>query len=157
MPKQRYITAPKILPALLSFWLSVCAYSETIWHCSRSHDAPVQTAKDNYLNRLDGQSHEVIRLTIRDLYDAYQGVPVYLGKTVLSACFMATNDEESKSALEGIGTDQAEIRAIAQQTHSKFLIMVHDESEMLSCIAKNHPSIGYVSGAVNTSAIGPCF
>lgn len=158
MYKQRYNSVrKKVLPAFLIFWLSLCAHAEPIWHCSRSLNTPPTPVKENFLKAEDGQSNEVIRLTIRDLYDAYQDIPVYLGKSVLSACFLATNDAVSKSVLEGIGTDQNEIKKLATQSNSKRLIMVKDEVEMLSCIAKHHPAIGYASGLVNTAAIGPCF
>lgn len=145
------------MPTILGCWLALHAYAEPIWHCSRSPNTPVPAAKDNYLNKPNEQGNEVIRLTIRDLYEAYQDVPVYLGKSVLSACFMASNDENTQSALQAIGTDQKEVQDLAAQSHSKHLIMVKDELEMLRCIAENHPAIGYVSGPVNTSTIGPCF
>jgi hypothetical protein len=103
---------------------------------------------------------EVIRISLRDLYNVYQDIPTRMsGGLPLSACVITENASLTTAALQSIGTQPLVVKALASQTNlSKSNIhMVRDESAMLSCIAKNHPAIGYLSKDTHTEAVGPCF
>lgn len=135
---------------------SASAWATPIWHCSRS-DVQIANAADDFSLAALNVEREVIRLSLRDLYNVYQGTPVKLsGGFALSACVVGNDAVLTKTSMRSIGT---KLPFTAQQsTVTKNNIkIVADESAMLNCIAKNHPAIGYLSKATDTEAVGPCF
>jgi hypothetical protein len=148
---------PSSLAAVVLFVIS-CAtanlHAEPIWHCSKN-TSTVQAINDDFLAKPNQVGASIIRLEIRDLYDAYQNIPVYLGKQILTACFLAENNSISQDALSGIGADLEEIKAISKE--NPHLVKVSNEAEMIACIGKHHPAVGYVSGIIDSQWVGPCF
>lgn len=143
--------------ALLSISLiSASAWANPIWHCSRS-DVQIANAADDFSLAALNAEREVIRLSLSDLYNVYQGTPVKLsGGFALSACVVSNDAVLTTTAMRSIGAKLPFTAQESKVTRSNIKI-VADESAMLSCIAKNHPAIGYLSKAAQTEAVGPCF
>ena len=134
-------------------------WAEPVWHCSRS-DVQIADASDNFTLAALNFEREVIRLSLRDLYAVYQGIPVKLsGGVPLSACIAGHDMPLTAAALNSIGAKPAVVKALAtsNQTFTNNLHIVQDEQSMQACIAKHHPAIGYLSQAKHTEAVGPCF
>ena len=81
------------------------------------------------------------------------------GGLPLSACVLAEESSMTSAALESIGTKPNTIRTILNKAglSKNNIHMIHAESDMLACISKNHPAIGYLPKATHTEAVGPCF
>lgn len=155
---------PKVLRTFLFAFLCLASSmhvvkAEPVWHCSRS-DVQVADASDTFTLAALSLEREVIRISLRDLHTIYQGSPVRLnGGLPLSACVVAQESVLTNSALRSVGAKPATLQALVRQsTLSKsHIFIVPNESEMISCIGKNHPAIGYLSNATHTEAVGPCF
>jgi hypothetical protein len=143
--------------ALLSISLmSASALANPIWHCSRS-DVQIANAADDFSLAALSAEREVIRLSLCDLYNVYQGTPVKLsGGFALSACVVSNDAVLTTTAMRSIGK---KIPFAAQESKGaeSNIKFVADESAMLNCIDKNQPAIGYLSKATHTEAVGPCF
>lgn len=143
-------------------WLLCCssAMAEPVWHCSRS-DVQVADASDDFtLASVNSVEREVIRLSLRDLYTAYLGATVKLtGRMTLSACAIGGDSHLTSTAMATIGTKLTAVKSLANSNtiagHN--IHLVPDEASMLSCIAKNHPAVGFLSKPTHTEAVGPCF
>lgn len=126
------------------------AWADPVWHCSRS-DVQIADASNDFTLAALNIEREVIRLSLRDLYDVYQGTPIKLsGGLQLSACIVGNNSKLTATAMNSIGAKPGPAIKGA-------LYFIEDESAMLACITKNHPAIGYLSEATHTEAVGPCF
>lgn len=149
---------PRLQKILVSFALigaCACALADPVWHCSRS-DVQIANASDDFTLASLSLEREVIRLSLRDLYHVYQGAPIKLsGGLPLSACVSGKDIKLTTSAMLSIGSKPT----IGSDTSAakNNLYVVQNESDMLACIAKNHPAIGYLSHATHTEAVGPCF
>jgi hypothetical protein len=135
------------------------AIAEPVWHCSRS-DIQIANSSDDFTLAALTVDREVIRISLRDLYNVYQDNLVRLsGDLPLSACLITGNASLTNAALQSIGAQPSVVKALASHTNlSKTNIyMVKDEASMRHCIAKNHPAIGYLSRITYTEAVGPCF
>jgi hypothetical protein len=133
--------------------MSSMVQAEPVWHCSKS---PTSVSSSDYLDKPSqiGKA-AIIRLEIRDLYEVYQNIPVYLGNKELTACFMSSADIDSQAAFTAIGTSPEEVAMLSQE--NKHLVKVKDESEMIQCISQHHPAVGYLSGLAETKSVGACF
>lgn len=136
------------------------AFANPVWHCSRS-DVQVADASDDFtLASLNSVEREVIRLSLRDLYSVYLGATVKLtGSFTLSACVFDDNAHITKAAMTSIGAKAAAKKSLANSSSlaAPFVHVVSDEADMLLCIAKNHPAVGFLSKPIHTEAVGPCF
>lgn len=136
------------------------AYADPIWHCSRS-DVQIADASDNFtLAALSSLEREVIKVSMQDLHTVYKGSPVKMsGGLPLSACVVGNNASITNNALQSIGANPAAVQALLRQNalSTSNIHLVANESEMLSCINKHHPAIGYLSKTTHTEAVGPCF
>lgn len=143
---------------IASGWFASLALADVVWHCSRT-DMQVAAAGDNFtLAALDAE-REVMRISLRDLYAVYQGTPVTVSGLPVSACFVGGDDATTRAALQSIGA-QPKVLAQLSRKHalvSSPLFMVQSEQEMLACMAKHHPAIGYLAKPTHTEAVGPCF
>lgn len=143
-------------------WLLFCsfAFAEPVWHCSRS-DVQVADASDDFtLASLSSVEREVIRLSLRDLYTVYLGATVKLtGGFALSACVIGGDSHLTNTAMASIGAKRATVISLANPNAlvTSSVHVVSDEASMLSCIAKNHPAVGYLSKPIHSEAVGPCF
>lgn len=137
--------------------LSMGAWADPVWHCSRS-DMQLADASEQFTLAALGE-REVIRLTLPDLYSVYLGHQVSVSGVPLSACLVADENKTSLAALQSIGASPSAAKALARRGNiaTSHLHIVNDESAMQTCIAKNHPAIGYLAKATHTEAIGPCF
>jgi hypothetical protein len=132
--------------------------AEPIWHCSRS-DVQLANAADNFsLAALDTE-REVIRISLRDLYGIYQGQTIKASGMVVSACFVGADNPLTKVAMKSIGAEPNVLQKLAHQSNlvGTNVYMVPNEEEMLACMTKHHPAIGYMPKATHNEAIGPCF
>ena len=136
------------------------AFAEPVWHCSRS-DVQVADASDDFtLASLSSVEREVIRLSLRDLYTVYLGARVKLtGSFTLSACVIGGDSYLTSTAMASIGVKRATVVSLTNPSAlvTPSVHVVPDEASMLSCIAKNHPAVGYLSNPIHTEAVGPCF
>jgi hypothetical protein len=139
------------------FLIGAPAWAQPVWHCSRS-DVQIANASDDFTLAALTIEREVIRLSLGDLYDVYQGNFVKLsGGLTLSACVVGgSSNLTAAAAMRSIGNKRVLTTAPNSGLTSN-LHIVEDESEMLRCIAKHHPAIGYLSKLTHTEAVGPCF
>lgn len=136
------------------------ATADPVWHCSRS-DVQVADASDDFtLASLNNIEREVIRLSLRDLYTVFQGATVKLtGNITLSACVIEGNSHLTNTAMRTIGAKSAAVKSYVnpRELNHHNIHRVPDEASMISCIAKNHPAVGFLSIPTHTEAVGPCF
>jgi hypothetical protein len=136
------------------------AFADPVWHCSRS-EIQIANASDDFTLASLELEREVIRLSLRDLYAVYQGTPIKMsGGLPLSACVIeGSNANLTHTALQSVGVQPATTRALTggNALMKSHIHAVPDESSMLACITKHHPAIGYLSRAMHTEAVGPCF
>jgi hypothetical protein len=131
------------------------ASADPIWHCSRSR-VQIANASDDFSLAALSYEREVIRISLRDLYAVYQGLPVKLaGGIPLSACVLDNRSDMATTALKSIGALPPSHPYNSAPTSS--LHKVQNESEMHRCIQANHPAVGYLSKATPSKEVGPCF
>ena len=145
---------------LCSLGLVFCstAYADPVWHCTRT-DVQVANAGDNFsLAALDAE-REVIRISLRDLYGVYQGQTVKASGIVVSACFVGVDSSMTKVAMKSIGAEPKVLEQLSRQSNliGSHIYRVSSEQEMVACMTKHHPAIGYLHRATHNEAIGPCF
>lgn len=137
--------------------LSLPAMAEPVWHCSRT-DVQVANASDNFTLAALDVEREVMRISISDLYAAYQGTPVKASGQQVSACFVGGKDDPTtQEAMQSIGADVKTLEQLSRQSIRSRIYQVQDESEMLACMSKHYPAIGYFSKPQHHEAVGPCF
>ncbi len=134
------------------------ALADPVWHCTRS-GVQVADASNNFnLAALDTE-HEVMRISLRDLYSAYQGTTVKASGMVVSACFVGGNHAMTQTAMKSIGAVPQVLEKLSSKnalTRSS-IYMVQNEQDMLACMTKHKPAIGYLPESTHTETIGPCF
>jgi len=72
---------------------------------------------------------------------------------------MPSNQELTSSALTSLGLQTATIQALARKSSiiQSHLFFVTNEKQMMACIAKNYPAVGYLEGPTSTDGVRPCF
>lgn len=100
-----------------------------------------------------------MRISLRDLYSAYQGQTVKASGLTVSACVIAGDNPTTKTAMKSIGADA---RVLEKMSRKSALIqsnvyVVQNEQDMQACMTKHYPAIGYLPQATHNEAIGPCF
>lgn len=133
-------------------------YADPVWHCSRT-DVQVANASDNFSLAALHAGREVMRISLRDLYGIYQGQTVKASGMVVSACFVGADNPLTKVAMKSIGAEPNVLEKLSRQSNlvSSHVFMVHNEQEMLACMTKHYPAVGYLPQATHNEAIGPCF
>lgn len=134
------------------------AQADTVWHCSRT-DVQVADAGDNFhLASLDAE-REVMRITLRDLYEVFQGHEVRVSGLPVSACVVSGNSSSTKAAMKSIGAAPHMFEAKPGQGKSAIshLHFVPTDKDMLACMIKHYPAIGYFPKPIQHEAVGPCF
>lgn len=151
---------------LISFgWLFIQVSSaDTIWHCSRFKESPstqaLEIQKSNNFNIASvGATDDVISISVRDLIDVYSGKPVRVSGEPLSACFLVGENKMSADALTSLGLKPSIIQALARKSAivQAQLYWVSDEEDMMRCITKHFPAVGYLSNPVSNEQIDSCF
>ena len=143
-----------ICPALIC--QSVLAQS--IWHCSKS-DFQIADASDSFTLASLTVEREVIRLSLRDLYDVYKGRSVNMTSNLpLSAC-ITKNVNETSLIMKSIGAESITSYIVANGAQHAYshIYVVDNEAQMQACISDHHPAVGYLSKVTKTEVIGPCF
>lgn len=144
---------------VLGLWLcATAALADPVWHCTRS-GVQVADASNNFnLASLDAE-HEVIRISLRDLYSAYQGTTVKASGMVVSACFVGGNHVMTQTAMKSIGAVPQVLEKLSSQNAmvANHVYRVQNEHDMLACMTQHKPAIGYLSKATHTEDVGPCF
>lgn len=156
---------PQIMMTILLSLSSLTAQSEAIWHCSRSIDDNLTqdlSPQDKNLNKpisFDESEKRTIEIQLIDLFQAYSGGTVSMGLKPLSACFLDRGSPLTRNAMGMLDIDPSSLDSLANTdsiVKSK-VIPTRNETQMETCIAKNHPAIGYLSQVIETDQIGPCF
>jgi hypothetical protein len=72
---------------------------------------------------------------------------VRVGGMPLSACFLVGNDVLTSSALASLDLSLAPLQAMARKSNvvQNNSHIATDEPQMLNCVAKNFPAMGYAS------------
>ena len=152
------ITSHLLKLCVHSLMFCFAAHADPVWHCSRT-DVQVANAGDNFsLAALDTE-REVIRISLRDLYGVYQGQTIKASGMVVSACFVGADSTLTKVAMKSIGAEPQVLEQLSRQSSliGSHVYRVSNEQEMLACMTKHHPAIGYLTKATHHEAIGPCF
>jgi hypothetical protein len=149
----------KLISVLIwSTLISQPVLADAIWHCSRS-DVQIADASDNFTLASLSLEREVIRMSLRDLYEVYKGLPVKMtGSQALSACI--TRDAgKTLSIMKSLGAEStaSKILSTRNKTAPPNIYVVEGEEEMEACISQRHPAVGYLSRVKNTEVVGPCF
>jgi hypothetical protein len=134
-----------------------------IWYCSRLKlDGRIVTSSSDAENFFELASFSdepgVISISVGDLLNAYTGVPVQLGKMKLTACFI--DDENlTQAALDSLGMSAVASAELAKETSivHNHLIKVSSEKQMLKCIARHFPAVGYLGHFIENEESAPCF
>lgn len=153
------------LIAISSIALSFSAYAEPIWHCSRSPETSQDTKEtnENLANisntNFDESENRTIEIQIIDLLNAYSGGTVFMGDRPLAACFFDRASSLTAVAMSSIDVDPSSLASLSNSDAivKSNIFPVRNEKQMETCIAKNHPAIGFLAEVVETDTIGPCF
>lgn len=152
----------KTLFCVVLYLLGPSAFSEPVWHCSKTEapNAEQASAVENQFSiaSIIGNP-DVIGVSIRDLIDIYSGIPVQLAGLPLSACFLTGNDELSQEALSSLGLNSASIYSLIRRSTiiQNHLHPVKNQIEMTRCIGEHSPAVGYLATSTETDRVGPCF
>lgn len=144
--------------AICSALISQPVRADGIWHCSRS-DVQIADASDNFTLASLSLEREVIRMSLRDLYEVYKGMPVKMtGNQALSAC-IASDSRQTLLIMKSLGAEStaSKILSSGYKTAHPNIYVVHGDEEMEACISQRHPAVGYFSRVKNTEVVGPCF
>ena len=149
---------------VLSISLLGQAMADTVWHCSKS-DESRQTASseislaDQFSIASMSSTNAVVGVSIRDLIDIYSGVSVYVGGLPLSACFIPSNEKMSKDALLSLGLQPSVIQTLSRRSAivESHLYVTSSAEQMLQCIERHYPAVGYLPEATETAVVAPCF
>lgn len=154
----------------MKWWLSLLViaacgqvWGEPLWHCSKnSVESPeqenIQQEAMFSIAGLGGRS-DVIGVSLRDLIDVYSGQPVRVGGRPLTACFYPSQHPATSSAMKSLGIQTGAIQSMARGSSivQSNLKMVNDEKQMITCIGKNFPAVGYLLQETDSERVSTCF
>lgn len=146
----------------LTSWLAWTAPSvwaeDVVWTCSRaeSDQAVFDAARAYRIDNLSQKDDYGISITLLDLYGAYAGQPIQMGKKVLNVCSLPPLDPLQKNALDMLGYQPEDLRK-ALKTPGSRLVVIPTVHEMVKCIAENHPAVGFFADVVENESMSPCF
>ena len=150
----------------LALCLPLLTAAQPVWHCSRTETAgvaPTLLASNEASNQFSiaslGSSGNVIGVSVHDLMDVYSGVPVRIGGLPLSACYVASDDDKDNEALISLGLNERVIQSLSRKSAivRSNLFAVNHDSQMLSCISKHFPAVGYLKQVHETEEVMPCY
>lgn len=137
--------------------------AHAVWHCSRvNNEANANNAvadpNNSFSIALVGNSTDVIMISVRDLIDVYSSYDVRVSGMVLSACFIPSINSTNQ-IFKDLGLNPQVIAALARKSSiiNSHLYQVYDEAQMLQCITKHYPAVGYFSSEKRTEGLAPCF
>jgi hypothetical protein len=151
-------------------WLLIAsaAPAQSVWHCSRQADLDQsgggsyqaeQSSEDTFQIASMSTQTDVIGITLRDLIDVYAGLPVRIGGKPLTACFNNDNEVSSTEALSSLGLNANTMSALSRKSAivRSQLKWVSNHDDMMHCISRNFPAVGYFPGPQDTAEVSPCF
>ena len=129
-----------------------------VWSCSRSEPQleVFEKLRAYRLEDLSAKDDDGIIITLSDLYSAYGGQTISMGRSTLTACTLPSNDPIQALAMDLLGYSPQDVEAAAQLATSK-LVLVPSIHRMQKCIVENHPAIGFFENVVENARVGPCF
>ena len=129
-----------------------------VWSCSRSeaHPEVFEKLRAYRLEDLSAKDDEGIVITLSDLYSAYGGQTIRMGRSDLTVCTLPSNDPIQTIAMDLLGYNTKDVEAAAQLATAK-LVLVPTIHRMQKCIVENHPAIGFFENVVENERVGPCF
>ncbi|MEY3612813.1 MAG: hypothetical protein RJB14_2535 [Pseudomonadota bacterium] len=144
------------------------AQAQFVWHCSKQHTLSETGLVENVakIQQEDifqiaslGNETDVIGITLRDLMDVYSGLPVRIGGRALKACFLNDNGQSSRDMLAALGLNANSMSALARKSAivRSPLEWVSNEADMMRCMTKHHPAVGYFTETHETDEVAPCF
>ena len=148
--------------------LSLTSHAQSVWHCSREpalgqgsfEQVQAATPKDD-LFQISSMSTNIdtIGITLRDLMDVYAGMPVRIGGKALTACFNSDNNPASEEALSTLGLNANAMSAMSRKSSivRSQLVWVSNDADMMRCIVRHYPAVGYFNDVQDTGEVGPCF
>jgi hypothetical protein len=137
--------------------------ADPVWHCSRAvhmgSGRDIRTDEDHFYLASTGVSRDVITISLMDLIDVYNSKPIMINGQRLSACFMPGDTKVSTQALRTLGLNASTLQLQARKSAivQSPLHIVNDEDEMQVCINRYAPAVGYLSRAISTPQVAPCF
>ena len=129
-----------------------------VWSCSRSE--PKQTKFEGIrafqIEKLSVKDDDTISITVMDLYAAYGGEPIQMGRSKLAVCSLPATDPLQLTALEMLGYSSEDLLRAAKRPQTPLIVIpsIHD---MHKCLYENHPAIGFFKNVVENERIAPCF
>lgn len=132
--------------------------NEVVWSCSRSEPEPevFEGVKAFRLDNLSAKDDYSIAITLSDLYEAYGGQTIHMGKHVLKVCSLPPQDPLQRKAMDMLGYTPQDLSEAVKRPTSK-LVIVPSIHKMQKCIVENHPAIGFFKVVVESERVGPCF
>jgi hypothetical protein len=129
-----------------------------VWSCSRSEPQPevFEKLRAYRIEDLSAKDDDGIVITLSDLYNAYGGQTISMGRSNLTVCTLPGSDPIQTVAMELLGYSPQDVEAAAQLASSK-LVLVPTIHRMQKCIVENHPAIGFFENVVENARVGPCF
>lgn len=152
-----------VLSSLLAPSFAKASTSEAVWHCSRVNDqkqAANDVSTDDFFQLASsGMNRNAIGITLVDLMDAYTSKPIRVNGQPVTACFMPGDTPLSSQALNSLGLKSSSMQLQARKSAivQSNLYMVTSEAEMMACISKRSPAVGYLDRVVEDEWIVPCF
>lgn len=157
---------PLVLVLVCHGWLPG-VHAQAVWHCSKLSNtsetasaSQYAIAKEDVFSVASSSANDVVGITVRDLIDAYSGLPIQIGGgRYLTACFMTDNSPTSQAALESLGLNRSAMMALARKSTivRSQLQWVSNGEGMLRCMVQHYPAVGYFKNARETSEVAPCF
>lgn len=149
------------LCCLLGLCLCLCSTSHAqtiIWSCSRAEPEQkvFEGIKAFRIENLSSKEDSTISITLMDLYAAYGGQSIQMGRAHLSVCVLPPQDALQAQALALLGYSTQDLSQAAQQKASGFVFIpsIHD---MQKCLNEHHPAIGFFQNVVENERVAPCF
>ena len=153
---------PRHLQIFVSLLLALIAHSSRadaiVWSCSRSEpkQATFEGIKAFRIENLTTKDTDTISITLLDLYGAYGGEVIQMGKNHLSVCSLPPKDPLQITAMELLGYTPEEFLKVSQPSKGA-LIFIPSIHQMQKCIHENHPAIGFLKNVVENERVAPCF
>jgi hypothetical protein len=144
---------------LIALMAGQASWAESVvWSCSRSEAQPevFEKLRAYRLEDLSAKDDEGIVITLSDLYSAYGGQTIRMGRSNLTVCTLPSNDPIQTVAMDLLGYHPKDVEAAAQLATAK-LVLVPTIHRMQKCIVENHPAIGFFEDVVENERVGPCF
>jgi hypothetical protein len=156
------LTFPK--SSLLIRWILMFGFltntwaNSVVWSCSRSE--PKQTIFEGIrvfrIEKLSVKDDSTISITLMDLYAAYAGEIIQVGKSTLAVCSLPPSDPVQISAMAMLGYSAEDLIQASKRPKSP-LILIPSIHQMHKCLNENHPAVGFFQNTVETEHVGPCF